>query len=103
VFYPESVSEGTGEPDIHPDDVLVVVSHPHGDIEVSLATWMAAGPGPRPLVRPVAARSRLSGEPLPLTVIPLRYRNDEQSRSAIRRGILTSPWRDGPASGDGAM
>jgi hypothetical protein len=98
VPYPGLVAEGTSEPDIRSEDVLVVVRHPFGEVEVSLVEWMAAGPGPRPMVRPVAARSRLNGEPLPLTVIPLRYRNDEQSRTTIRQGILTDPWGSGPES-----
>jgi hypothetical protein len=86
------VAEDIDERDVRPEDVLVIVSHPFGDIEITLAQWMAVGPGPRPLVRPVAARSRVSDEPLPLTVIPLRYRNDEQSRTAIRQGLVTDPW-----------
>ena len=74
------------------EDVMVTIEHPFGQIETTLAEWMARGPGRRPLLRPVAARSRSTGEPLPLTVIPLRYRNDEQSRAMIERGELESPW-----------
>ncbi|MPZ85264.1 MAG: hypothetical protein GEV28_34715 [Actinophytocola sp.] len=97
------MAEGSGEPDVRPEDVIVVVRHPFGDVEVTLATWMAVGPGPRPLVRPVAARSRRSGEPLPLTVIPPRYRNDEQSRAAVRQGILVDPWAGSPGLDDPAV
>jgi len=75
-----------------PQDLLLTVQHPFGDLEVSLAEWIARGPGPRPLVRPVAVRSRSTGESLPLTVIPLRYRNDEESRRLIAEGVLESPW-----------
>jgi hypothetical protein len=75
------------------DDVIVVIGHPHGDLAEPLALWMATGPGPRPLVRPIAARSRSTGEPLPLSVIPLPYRNDEESRRAIRDGLIDDPWR----------
>ncbi|MBO0869866.1 MAG: hypothetical protein J2P15_15000 [Micromonosporaceae bacterium] len=85
----------TEPPDVeppHPDDILVVIGHPYRDIEVPLATWIAIGPGPRRFVRPVRARSRSTGEPLPLTVIPLRYRNDEQARKAIRDGLVEDPW-----------
>jgi hypothetical protein len=74
-----------------PDDVLVTVGHPC-DVEVPLSVWMARGPGPRPLVRPVSARSRSTGRPLPLTVIPPSHRNDEESRRAIREGRLADPW-----------
>jgi hypothetical protein len=79
-----------GVPD--PDDVLVVVGHPFGDIEVPLAVWIATGPGPRPGVRPIRARSRSTGQPLPLSVIPFRYRNDKQSRRAIQDGVVDDPW-----------
>jgi hypothetical protein len=77
-----------------PDDILVVVGHPFGDVEVALTVWIATGPGPRPFVRPLRARSRSTGQPLPLTVIPLRYRNDEQARQAIQDGLLENPWPD---------
>jgi hypothetical protein len=76
------------------NDILVVVGHPFGDVEVPLAVWIATGPGPRPFVRPLRARSRSTGQPLPLTVIPLRYRNDEQAHQAIQAGLLESPWPD---------
>ncbi|GAA5191457.1 hypothetical protein GCM10023322_48880 [Rugosimonospora acidiphila] len=86
-----------------PDDILVTIGHPMGDIEVSLAAWIATGPGPRPFVRPIRARSRLTGQPLPLSIIPLRYRNDEQSREAIDNGHLVNPWPDrSPQSPDPA-
>jgi hypothetical protein len=77
-----------------PDDILVVVGHPFGDVEVPLAVWIATGPGPRPFVRPLRARSRSTGQPLPLTVIPQRYRNDEETRQAIQDGLLDNPWPD---------
>jgi hypothetical protein len=75
-----------------PDDILVVIDHPFGEVEVSLAVWIATGPGPRPFARPVRARSRSTGRPVPLTVIPLRYRNDEQARQTIQDGLLDDPW-----------
>jgi hypothetical protein len=75
-----------------PEDVLVLIRHPFGDIWPTLAEWMKRGPGPRHGLRPVAARSRLTGEDLPLTVIPLPYRNDSESRAAIRRGEIPDPW-----------
>ncbi|TPQ18064.1 hypothetical protein [Streptomyces sporangiiformans] len=85
------------EPDVRAEDVLVLIQHPFGDLWPTLATWMDRGPGPRRGLRPVAARSRLTGEMLPLTVIPLRYRNDDESRAAIQRGEFTDPWADPPA------
>ena len=46
-----------------PDDILVVIGHPFGDIEVPLAVWIAAGPGPRPLVRPIRHDHALPANP----------------------------------------
>jgi hypothetical protein len=80
-----------GETAWPPSDVLVTVQHPFGEVECTLTQWIERGPGRRPLVRPVAARSAATGEALPLTVIPLRYRNDEQSRALIAAGELEPP------------
>jgi hypothetical protein len=93
--YHQQVDPAADTPD--PDDVLVVIGHPFGDVEVPLAVWIAKGPGPRPFVRPVRAQSRSTGQPLPLSVIPLRYRNDPQSRRAIEDGLLENPWPDSNA------
>lgn len=86
----ETDPEGTGG--IDPEDVVLTIDHPFGTVEASLAKWMATGPGPRPLVRPIAAKARSTGQPLPLSVIPLPYRNDEESRRLIAQGDIPSPW-----------
>ncbi|MEG3632618.1 hypothetical protein [Micromonospora palythoicola] len=83
--------DGAGE-SLDVDDVLVVIEHPFGEVEASLAEWIATGPGPRRFVRPVRARSRSTGRRLPLSVIPLQYRNNAQSRRAIAAGRLDDPW-----------
>ena len=75
-----------------PDDVLVTLDHPFGELEVTLARWMAVGPGPRPLVRPIAARSRSTGQELPMSVVPLAYRNDANARALFAAGKLKWPW-----------
>lgn len=80
------------------DDVILVIGHPFGDVEVSMAEWIEIGPGPRTFVRPIAARSRSSGDQLPLSIIPLQYRNDEESRALIARGLLSDPWSTKPTS-----
>jgi hypothetical protein len=80
------------EPEVRPEDVLVLVRHPFGDVWATLAAWREHGPGSRLLVRPVAAKSRLTGESLPVTMIPLPYRNDDESRAAVRRGEFPVPW-----------
>jgi hypothetical protein len=78
--------------DWDPDDVLVVIGHPFGDLEVPLAKWMADGPGPRHALKPQSARSRATGEPLPPTAIPLAYRNSRESRALIAAGRIAPPW-----------
>jgi hypothetical protein len=78
--------------DVDPEDVLLMIDHPFGRIETTLAEWMRRGPGPRAEVRPTEAYARSTGEPLPLTVIPPAYRNDEESRRLIAQGALASPW-----------
>jgi hypothetical protein len=77
---------------VDPEQVLVRLDHPFGPVEVTLAEWIARGPGGRPLVRPVSARDRRTGLPLPLSVIPPRYRNDGASRRMIAAGELEAPW-----------
>jgi hypothetical protein len=84
------------EAEIRPEDIEVLIQHNFGDIWPTLAQWMKRGPGPRAFLQPVAARSRLTGEELPLSVIPFRYLNNSASRAAIRRGELTNPWPDQP-------
>jgi hypothetical protein len=76
------------------DDVIVVIAHPFGDVEVPLADWIATGPGPRRFVRPVLAYSQSTGRRLPMSVVPLRYRNDGRSRRAIADGLIENPWPD---------
>jgi hypothetical protein len=78
--------------DWDPDDVLVTIGHPFGDLEVPFTQWMAKGPGPRHGIRPQSARSRSTGDALPLTVIPLAYRNDRVSRALIAAGRIEPPW-----------
>lgn len=79
------------------EDVLVTIEHPFGTIEVSLTAWIERGPGPRKLLQPTAPRSRSTGEPLPLDVIPLRYRNNGATRRAIAAGEVEPPdWPEYP-------
>jgi hypothetical protein len=78
---------------IDPEDVIVVVGHPFADVEVPLRQWIAQGPAAGPRVRPIAARSRKTGKPLPLRSVPLRYRNNTLSRTLILLRVLQDPWR----------
>jgi hypothetical protein len=79
--------------DLSDSGILVLVAHPFGDSWVPLEEWMRIGPGPRPLVQPVAAKRASTGEAIALaTAVPLAYRNDEESRRLIAAGALEDPW-----------
>jgi hypothetical protein len=42
--------------DHDPADVIVVLGHPFGDVDMPLTEWMTRGPAPRPLLhRPLPA------------------------------------------------
>jgi hypothetical protein len=76
------------------DDILVVIMHPFGNLEVTLRWWIENGPGPRPFVRPGRVRSRTTGQRLPFNAIPLEYRNNREARQAIREGRIPNPWSE---------
>jgi hypothetical protein len=63
------------------------VRHP-----IALEDWMARGPGVRHGRRPMVAYDRISGDELSLSVVPLAYRNDIESRALIAAGRIPSPW-----------
>jgi len=77
------------------DDILVTVSHPWADIEITLQAWIEHGPGPRPFVTITSAR-RHNGDPVLLDAIPAQYRNNPESRRLQRLGLLPSPWGPPP-------
>ena len=74
------------------EDVEVLILHNWGDARVPLQEWMRTGPGAREGIRPVAAFHRRTGEPLPISVVPMRYRNNTMSLALIRLGLLANPW-----------
>lgn len=76
-----------------PDAIIVLLEHPHGNVEVSLRDWEQSGPGARKLVRPIDARDAVTGEKLGLGVIPLPLRNSVASRWLIKFGVLKNPWK----------
>ena len=84
----EALSEVTWDT----EDVLLTIPHPFGTLELSLTAWMRHGPGPREFLSPESARSRSTGQSLPLTVVPLAYRNTKVSRALIAAGKIRSPW-----------
>ena len=80
------------------DDVVVTIGHPHGDVDAPLRVWMERGPRPRPSLRPIAAKHAKTNQPLPLSVIPREYRNDDEARDLIARGVIADPWKSAPPS-----
>jgi hypothetical protein len=79
--------------DMKGDEIVVTVDHPHGRVEMPLSEWMKTGPGERLYVRPVAARNCRTGHEVPISAIPLPFRNTALSRSLISLGLLSNPWK----------
>jgi hypothetical protein len=78
------------------DDILVLVAHPWQNSFVPLPTWIEWGPGPRPFVRIIEAKRASTGEPVPLSEIPLEYHNSRRGRELQRKGLLPMPWGPPP-------
>ena len=78
--------------DYRVDELEVYISHPFIDFPISLQNWLENGPGPRRLVSPFRLQVRETKEELPLSIIPLQYRNDRWSRLLIKWGFLEYPW-----------
>lgn len=70
----------------------VLIEHPHGDRRVPLEEWVRVGPGERRLLRPSGAVDRDTGQRLPVSVVPFRYRNTVLSRLFVRLRVLPPPW-----------
>lgn len=73
-------------------EIYVTVNHPWGDLEIPLTAWIEYGPGPRHLVSINSARCS-DGRILPLTVVPLQFRNNQLSRLLIKLKFLSDPWK----------
>lgn len=73
-------------------EVIVILGHSFADIEVPLEMWIKTGPGQRRFTAPIAAKCADDGSNLPLSVIPLRFRNNWRSRFLIRIGAIEDPW-----------
>lgn len=78
------------------EDVAVTVAHPWGDVETSLVRWIDTGPGARPYTGIIRARRLSTGDPVPLTEIPLQFHNSPESRSLQGQGLLPCPWGPSP-------
>ena len=81
-------------------DLVISISHPHGEIEMPLDSWIEEGPGLRPLLKPYKVRRKSTGEALPLSAIPIRYRNTVWSRLLISLGVIRNPWSSPRKGGD---
>ncbi|GAA1572573.1 hypothetical protein GCM10009827_113190 [Dactylosporangium maewongense] len=75
-----------------PENVLIAYATTGERHRMPLEEWATHGPGPRHGTRPRVAYDRRTGDELPLTVVPLRYRNDLESRSLIAAGRMPPPW-----------
>ena len=74
------------------ENIEVMISHPWVANFIPLTSWIETGPDPREFVAPIRARDKNSQQELPLSVIPLKYRNNRISRLFIRLGLLENPW-----------
>ncbi len=75
-----------------PQNIDVIIRHNHGEIHVTLEDWIRVGPGPRIGTAPIKAINRITGNHLPLEIIPLPYRNNLESIQSIIKGKFTDPW-----------
>ena len=73
------------------DDIEVLISHPWVNDYIPLRTWMQIGPGLRPLVGVAAARHAVTKKPLPMSAIPLAYRNTRWSRLLVQLRLIKPP------------
>lgn len=74
------------------DNLVVVLDHPHGEVEVPFERWVDEGPGARDLVEVVALRHVGEEQRLSANALALAYRNSPLSRMLIRLHLLRSPW-----------
>lgn len=73
------------------ENLVVIVDHPFGKLEMPLKVWMETGPQSRILLRPIGVMDK-NGQILDLNIIPLKYRNSPFSRLLIKLGFIETPW-----------
>ncbi|CAM2009965.1 hypothetical protein [Acanthopleuribacter pedis] len=76
---------------LHREGWTVVLVHNHGEVIIPWKTWLEEGPGERSLLTP----SRIldsAGNPRPLRMLPLPYRNTRLSRWLIHCKLIRNPW-----------
>jgi SAM-dependent methyltransferase len=87
-----------------PEDILVTIHIDYGgavgDLEWTLAQWIANGPPMRLYTHPSTPRLKATGQPLPYEVIPLIYQNTPQARDLIAHGLLADSWSANIATWD---
>lgn len=89
--------------------IEVLIDHPLASGYIPLEKWIEIGPGLRVFIEPRKARDQETGLELPLSVVPLQYRNHQLSQFLIEEGLLADPWshlayklgtRDSSSTGD---
>lgn len=74
------------------EKIIVTLRHSIGDVEVPLELWLQKGPGERRFVAPISVKCADNGQKLPLSTIPLKYRNNWISRLLISLKVIDDPW-----------
>lgn len=89
---PKPVAERVKINELFADEIMVVITGNWGDIPMTLEKWIQSGPGQRYLRSPFRIWNLRTGEELPLSTIPLAYRNDYESLRKIIDGEISDPW-----------
>jgi hypothetical protein len=76
------------------NEITLEITHKWGKGTASLDQWIALGPGEdERSAFPSAAKCADNGQDLPLSVIPMRYRNTPLSNLLIRLKLIPDPWQ----------
>lgn len=73
------------------EDIVVILDHPHGKVDVPLTEWIEKGPAFRKYLRPVGAKTK-DGVILSIEVVPFRYRNNLVSRLMCSLRFIKKSW-----------
>ncbi len=86
----------SSEPECEKIRVVIASNWGWGDIpNISLEDWIAKGPGSRWHIGPAGAICADDGRRLPISVIPLQYRNNEFAQFLYAAGAVPYPWNHG--------
>lgn len=73
------------------DTVKVVIDYKFTTFRIPVKQWLDEGPQGNPAIVPHRLECD-DGRHLPISQLPLPYRNTRLSRWLIKFGILTNPW-----------